>query len=111
MSLKTRQISKDNYRATILWLEESLTEMGATKKEILKGELLLEESFFRMVSASADPGTFEGKIIIRKRFGDISISVSARGEAFNPFVSMEEVSDDEEEMYVFAILVASMDFP
>lgn len=49
MSLKTRQISKDNYRTTIVWLEENLTEMGATKKEILKGELLLEESFFRMV--------------------------------------------------------------
>ena len=109
MSLKTRQISKDNYRTTIVWLEENLTEMGATKKEILKGELLLEESFFRMVSASADPGTFEGKITIRKRFGDISISVSARGEAFNPFVSMEEVSDDEEEMYVFAILKSHKD--
>ncbi len=79
MSLKTRQISKDNYRTTIVWLEESLTEMGATKEEIFKGEFLLEETLLRLVNASADKEKFEGRLSIRKRFGDISISVSARG--------------------------------
>lgn len=101
MSLKTCSVSQGNYKSTIEWLEEKLTEMGATKKEILKGELLLEETFFRLVSASADAENFEGRLTIRRRFGDISISLSARGEAFNPLVSMEEVSDDEEEMYVY----------
>ncbi|WP_407399064.1 hypothetical protein [Anaerovibrio sp.] len=61
----------------------------------------MEETFFRLVSASADAENFEGRLTIRRRFGDISISLSARGEAFNPLVSMEEVSDDEEEMYVY----------
>ncbi|MBQ3854722.1 MAG: cation:dicarboxylase symporter family transporter, partial [Anaerovibrio sp.] len=109
MSLQTCSISNKNYRETIEWLEERLTEMGATKKEILTGTLLLEEAFFRLEKASAVPDNFAGKITIRKRFGDISISVSARGEAFNPFVSMEEVSEDEEEMYVFALLKAHKD--
>ena len=109
MSLKTRSVSQRNYKSTVEWLEEKLTEIGATKKEILRGELLLEETFFRLVSASADAESFEGRLTIRKRFGDISISLSAKGEAFNPLVSMEEVSDDEEEMHVFAILKAHKD--
>ena len=106
MSLKSRSISKDNYTSTIKWIEEKLEEMGASKKEILTGELLLEETFFRLENASGDPEHFEGKISIRKRFGDISLSVSVPGEAYNPFVSMEEVFDDEEEMHVFALLKA-----
>lgn len=109
MSLQTRLISTKNYKEIIEWLKEQLTEKGATKKEILTGTLLLEEAFSRLENASAAPDHFEGKITIRKRFGDISIRVSARGEAFNPLVSMEEVSDDEEEMYVFALLKAHKD--
>lgn len=106
MSLKTHSISKADYNITIQWLEARLAEMGATQKEIYTGELLLEESFFRLVNAAGDQDNFEGKITIRKRFGDISIGVSARGEAYNPFVAMEENFDDEEEMYVYALLKA-----
>lgn len=87
-------------------MKKSWKKWEPAKKEILTGELLLEETFSRLENASGNPEHFEGKISIRKRFGDISLSVSVRGEAYNPFVSMEEVFDDEEEMHVFALLKA-----
>lgn len=107
MSVRSHTISKANYNEVIEWLENNLSDMKASQREILKGELLLEETFCRLAEAAPDPNAFEGSIAIRKRFGDISIRLSARGESYNPLVELAATTEDDEEMYAFAILKAN----
>ncbi len=109
MSLTTCVLSKANYEEAVDWLEERLAELKLPKHEILTAELLLEENFFRLAGASEDEETFSATLRVRKRFGDVSLRLSAKGAPYNPVVEMNETTEDEEEMYSLAILKAHRD--
>ncbi len=106
MGRKSYEFSEASYSDTMDWLEESLSEMKMSQQEILTAELLLEETFLRLEEASAHPEEFFGEVTLRKRLGDVSLYFSAKGEACNPVVGLEEVPEDKEKFYNMAILKA-----
>ncbi len=106
MSSAINTISKASYSETVDWLEASLAEMKISQKEILTAELLLEECFLRLSAASGNEEDFSAKIKLRKRLGDVSLTLFSKGEAYNPMVSMNDTVDDDEEMYTIALLKA-----
>ena len=106
MSLKTFTISGTNYNEAVEWLEAQLAELKVPKREILTAELLMEENFNRLGEASGDAKSFSAAITIRKRFGDVSLRLSAKGMPYNPIVDMNETAEDSEAMYSLALLKA-----
>ena len=106
MSLTTHTISREGYSEAMDWLEETLTEMKVPQKELLRAELLVEENFLRLAPTSGNKDGFTAKITVRKRMGDVILQISAKGEAFNPIVALDETTDDEEAMINLAILKA-----
>lgn len=102
-------ISTDSGEETIAWLEGSLAEMGVPQKEILRAELLMEENLLRLAHASGNEEGFSAKITIKKRLGDVSLRISAKGEAYNPIVSLDEMTEDKGAMLNLAILKAYRD--
>jgi Na+/H+-dicarboxylate symporter len=106
MAIQTRTISQESYPETVRWLEARLTEMDVPKQEILTAELLLEESFFRLADSTGDAASLSGILVLRKRFGDVDLRLSAKGMPYNPIVDMNETTDDEGEMSSLAILKA-----
>ncbi len=99
-------MTKANYDAAVEWLDESLEGMKATREEILTAELLMEENFLRFAAASGREEDFSARLTLRKRLGDVVLTLSANGEDYNPIVGMDETADDEEVMYTLALLKA-----
>lgn len=109
MSLKKCEISRSRLSETMVWLEKELSAMKVSQKEIMRAELLLEETFLRLAEFSAQPESFVGQVRLRKWFGDISLYFSTRGEAFNPLEELDDIpsdEDNEDNLYNRAILKA-----
>ena len=109
MSIKKFKISMNKLAETMAWLEKELSDMKVSQKEIMRAELLLEETFLRLAEFSAHPESFVGQVRLRKWFGDISLYFSARGEAFNPLEELDDIpsdEDNEDNLYNRAILKA-----
>ena len=109
MSLKKCEISRSRLSETMAWLEKELSDMKVSQKEIMRAELLLEETFLCLANFSEQPDSFVGQVRLRKLFGDISLYFSARGEAFNPLDGLDDISPDEDNLYNMAILKACRD--
>ncbi len=109
MSLKSFALSKADYSEAVKWLEENLSEMKATQEEILTAELLMEENFLRLAAASGDEKNFSALLSLRKRLGDVNLTLAAKGKPFNPIVEMDETTEDETEMFSLALLKAHHD--
>ena len=62
-----------------------LSKMKATKREVTNALLLLEEIVVRLHENTGEAVTAR----VRKVLGDVSLVLSARGEAYNPFAEME----------------------
>ncbi len=105
MAKKTCRITKEDYSGAIDWLHQTLADMEVTQEEILTAELLTEENFLRLAAASGDDEAFFADLTIRKRLGDVILAITAKGEGFNPIVTLDEVPD-EEEMVTLALLKA-----
>ncbi len=104
MAIRTCTISKESYSEAVRWLEENLSELKVPQKEILTAELLAEENFLRLAAASSDEAIFTARLSLRKRLGNVTLTLAAKGEAFNPIVELGEMTDDEAAMYSLAIL-------
>ena len=76
-----------------------------TKEEIFRAELLLEETYLRLSKGMNAPN-LSAVVTIKKRFGDISLEISARGEAANPIISQTEWIEDEADLASANILKA-----
>ena len=50
-----------------------------TKEELLRGELLVEETYLRLAKGMNTPD-LSATVTVKKRFGDINLEISARGE-------------------------------
>ncbi len=74
-----------------------------TKEEIFRAELLLEETYLRLAKGMNAPN-LSAVVTIKKRFGDISLEISARGEAANPIISQTEWIEDEADLASAIIL-------
>ncbi len=107
--IQTYTITTPEYGKVVDWLEEILTGMKVTRREIFVAELLLEENFYRLAEASGDASSFSARLDVRKRFGDVDLRLSAHGEPFNPLEEMNEATEDTAELYSLAILKAHRD--
>ena len=107
--IQTYTITTPEYGKVVDWLEEILTGMKVTRREIFVAELLLEENFYRLAKASGDASSFSARLDVRKRFGDVDLRLSAHGEPFNPLEEMNEATEDTAELYSLAILKAHRD--
>ena len=107
MTTQSFTIYASEYRKAVEWLEEILTGMELSQKEILLAELLMEENFFRLSKGLGGDSSFSARLDVRKRFGDVHLSLSAKGEQFNPIIEMNEITEDETDYYSIAILKAN----
>ena len=107
MATQSFTIHASEYRKAVEWLEEILTGMELSQKEILLAELLMEENFFRLSKGLGGDSSFSAHLDVRKRFGDVHLRLSAKGEQFNPIIEMNEITEDETDYYSIAILKAN----
>ncbi len=91
------RVSGINYGEAVEWLDGELSKTKATEEERLTAQLLFEECFTRMEESCADAETFSAELRVRRRWGDVSFRLSAKGEAFNPLKAMKKPQEDEEE--------------
>lgn len=77
-----------------------------TGEEMLRGEILLEETYLRLCRGMNVP-KLEADVTVKKRFGDVSVELVARGEAVNPILSLTEWVEDEADLYSVNVLKAN----
>lgn len=106
----TYHVTGETYGEAVRWLAEELSKTKTTPEERQTAELLFEECFSRMEEAAASAGDFSATLRLRRRWGDVSLVLSAKGEAFNPLAGPKELAEaDEEEAISLSILLAHKD--
>ena len=76
-------------------LRKRLLEMKASSKEVASTILLLEEVIVRLY----ENGGQTVKAKISKQFGDVTVTISSHGEAYNPFESIQSWDIESEDYY------------
>lgn len=79
-----------------------------TDNEKEQGALLLEETYLLLRKGMDDPN-LSVAVKIKKRFGDINLELTARGEAVNPIVPLTEWVDDEADLFSANLIKANSD--
>ena len=107
MKNNTFQVSGRNFSEAVAWLNTELTKTKATKEEQRTAQLLFEECFSRMEAAFSPAEDFSALLVVRQRWGDISLQLSVKGEAYNPLSGTNEIlEDDGVDAYGLAILLS-----
>ena len=88
-------LNQENFSEVTKQVHDELLTTKATKKEVLRTDLLIEETFLRMTELE---DVAEVEIKIRQRLGDVSLQMSASGEEFNQLIEVTEF-DEEDENY------------
>ena len=103
------ELTMNNLSDTRQLLTDELKKTKATDKEIARAKLLLEETFIRLKTGMGNLPDFSVKVELKVRFGDVNLRLSARGEEYNPIVTLTEQSTDDEDAYRLIILKAFRD--
>ena len=103
-------VTGETYGEAVRWLAEEFSKTKTTPEERQTAELLFEECFSRMEEAASSAGDFSATLRLRRRWGDVSLILSAKEEAFNPLAGPKELAEaDEEEAVSLSILLAHKD--
>ena len=100
-------LNKTTFSEVTQQIHEELSKTKSTNKEVLRADLLLEETFMRMTEMSGGSDNQEVKITINKRFGDISIRLEGEGEAYNPLIEVTDFDEEDDNYYRTLILKAN----
>ena len=103
------ELTMNNLSDTRQLLTDELKKTKATDKEIARAKLLLEETFIRLKTGMGNLPVFSVKVELKVRFGDVNLRLSARGEEYDPIVTLTEQSTDDEDAYRLIILKAFRD--
>ena len=90
-------------------LQKQLLNLKANTKEVASTILLLEEVIVRLY----ENGGQTVKAKIRKQFGDVTVTISSHGEAYNPFESIQSWDIGSEDYYrdlIFRTYQADLNF-
>ena len=90
-------------------LRKQLLNLKANTKEVASTILLLEEVVVRLY----ENGGQTVKAKIRKQFGDVTVTISSHGEAYNPFESIQSWDIGSEDYYrdlIFRTYQADLNF-
>ena len=82
-------------------IHDELIKTKATKKEVMTADLLLEETFMRITENSGVP---QIRVLLRKKFGSLSLQLEYGGNEYNPLVELNEYSEDDEDYFRTVIL-------
>ncbi|MBR1646800.1 MAG: dicarboxylate/amino acid:cation symporter [Selenomonadaceae bacterium] len=103
------ELTMQNLSETRQHIAQELSKTKATEKEIARAKLLLEETFMRLKTGMGNLPDFSVKVTLKVRFGDVNLRLSARGEEYNPIVTVTEQSTDDEDAYRLIILKSFRD--
>lgn len=103
------ELTMNNLSDTRQLLTAELEKTKATDKEIARAKLLLEETFIRLKTGMGNLPDFSVKVDLKVRFGEVNLRLSARGEEYNPIVTLTEQSTNDEDAYRLIILKAFRD--
>ena len=104
MTDKKFYMTLENFSETISQIESELSKTKATKKESMNAQLLLEETFMRMINNGKAESV---QVKISKRFGDLTLQLESEGEEYNPLVSFTDYDEDDEDYFRTIILKAN----
>ena len=97
-------LTKDNFSEVTEQIHDKLSKTKANKKEVLRADLLLEETFMRMTKiGNAQSVT----VSIHSRLGDLSLRLASDGEEYNPLVEVTDYDENDEDYYRTLILKAN----
>ena len=97
-------LTKENFSEVTAQVHNELLKTKSVRKEILRTDLLMEETFLRMIELG---NAAEVEIKIRQRLGDVSLQMSASGEEFNPLIEITDFDEDDENYFRTLILKAN----
>lgn len=103
------ELTMHNLSDTRQLLTTELEKTKATEKEIARAKLLLEETFIRLKTGMGNLPDFSVKVYLKVRFGEVNLRMVARGEEYDPIVTLTEQSTDDEDAYRLVILKAFRD--
>lgn len=98
---KKFHLTLENFSETVEQIETALTAEKLTRRELMNAQLLLEETFMRMVNLGRAESV---EVIISKRFGDLNLSLEGEGEEYNPLISVTDFDEDDEDYFRTIIL-------
>ena len=97
-------LTLENFSETVKKIEEALSKEKITKKESVNAQLLLEETFMRLVNIGKAEGA---QVTISKRFGDLNLTLESTGEEYNPLIYVTDFDEDDEDYFRTMILKAN----
>lgn len=81
-------LTNATFSAETTRLGEILGGTKVTAKEINRAQLLVEEIFFSLYDRAPDSCT--ATVVIQKRFGDVNLRLTSKGEGFNPLEDLDD---------------------
>ena len=94
-------LTLENFSETVEKIEEALSKEKITRKENVNAQLLLEETFMRLVNIGKAEGA---QVTISKRFGDLTLTLESTGEEYNPLIYVTDFDEDDEDYFRTIIL-------
>ena len=94
-------LTVENFSETVQNIDAALTQEKISKKELMNSQLLLEETFMRMVNFGKAEGV---QVTISKRFGDLTLTLESSGEEYNPLISATDFDENDEDYFRTIIL-------
>ena len=79
-----------------------------TESEKIQGALILEETYTLLKKGMNNPD-LSVTVKVKKRFGDIFLELTAKGEAINPIFPLTEWVDDEADLFSVSVLKVNKD--
>lgn len=106
MTYKVFNMPRDSVVEIMEYLRQTAGKV--TDEEFVRSRTILEETFLRLQAGMNDPA-MTATVKIQKRFGDVSLIISAHGEAVNPIMDLTEWVEDEIDVYSANVLKANRD--
>ena len=94
-------LTLENFSENVEQIDAVLSEEKITRKESMNAQLLLEETFMRMVNFGKAENV---QVKISKRFGDLNLTLESTGEEYNPLISATNFDEDDEDYFRTIIL-------
>ena len=97
-------LNKSTFSEITEKIHDKLSQTKATKKEVLRADLLLEETFMRMTEIGNAQSV---SVSIHNRLGDLTLMLEAEGDEYNPLVEVTDYDENDEDYYRTLILKAN----
>lgn len=101
---KIFELTNENFSEVTEKIHDELLKTNANKKEVNRADLLIEETFMRLVE---NGNATTAKIKILRRFGDVSIKMETDGDEYNPLVEVTDFDEEDEDYFRTLILKAN----